>query len=60
MHNAIKPPMHNLVWQPQTPNLINKGIRNARGQGLISRSASNMDVECKYFLTHKKMVQTTK
>jgi hypothetical protein len=49
MDNAIKPPMHNLTQKPQTSNLINKGIWNVEGQGLILRSVSNMGVNASTF-----------
>ncbi len=60
MDNAVKFPMHNLAQKPQTSNLINKGIGNVQGQELILKSVNNMGVKCKYFSTHKRMVETTK
>ncbi len=59
MHTVVKPPMHNQMQKPQTPNSINKGIWNAKGQGLISRSVGNTCVKPIYFSTHKNMIKTT-
>jgi len=59
MHNAIKPPMHSQMQKPQTSNSMNKGIWNAKGQGLISRNVGNTSVKRKYFSTHDNIVKTT-
>ncbi len=60
MHNAIKPPMHNQMQKLQTLNSINKGIWNARGQGLVLRNVGNTSVKRKYFSTHDNIVKITK
>lgn len=60
MDNVVKPPMHNLAQKPHTSNLINKGIQNVKGQGLLLKNTSNMGVKYKYFLAHKIMVEATK
>jgi hypothetical protein len=48
------------MQKPQTSNSINKGIWNAKGQGLLSKSVGNTCVKHKYFSTHKNMIKTTK
>jgi hypothetical protein len=57
MHNATKTLMHNPMQKLQTPNSINKGIQNLKGQGSISRNIGNIGVKHKYFSTHKNMVK---
>jgi hypothetical protein len=57
MHNVVKPPMHNQMQKPQTTNSINKGIWNAKGQGLVSRSVGNTCVKYKFFQHIKRWLK---
>jgi len=60
MDNAVKPPMHNLSTKTSNIKFNQQMNLKCKRSTLKLRSASNMNAKCKYFLTHKIMVEMTK